>query len=69
MCSTQITPFLSREALLVINSLNALTLSSALLISCLQPGSSAGLPEYLTSSPASVLMVTTLTKLCFALLA
>ena len=49
--STQIVPFLRREALCCTRRLNAPARSSAFVVSCRAPGSSAGLPEYLTMTP------------------
>ena len=57
--STQITPLRRRDALCWISSVNAPARRIALRVSCRAPESSAGLPEYLTMSPASVLTVMT----------
>ena len=53
--STAMVPFLSREALCSTSRVNAPARRIAFMVSYRAPGSSAGLPEYLTMSPASVL--------------
>ena len=57
--STAIVPFLRREALCSTRRVKAPARRSAFVVSYRAPGSSAGLPEYLTMSPASVLTVMT----------
>ena len=56
------TPFFNRDALCLMSKENAPARFMALRVSYLTPGSSAGLPEKLTGSPASVLTVMTLSS-------
>ena len=57
--STAMVPFLRRAALCSTRRVNAPARRIAFMVSYRAPGSSAGLPEYLTLSPASVLTVMT----------
>jgi hypothetical protein len=57
--STAMVLFLRREALCSTSSVKAPARRNAFVVSYRAPGSAAGLPEYLTMSPASVLTVMT----------